>query len=257
MTLPSRCAVALLLAASPAAAQFKTRVQVPVAPVLNGPALTGAAAAGLKAPSLANPALPSASVTPALPAAAVLPRADAVAPVIPGVRDWPRAVGVGLAAPVKAEANAVAEKPVIASLEAAAKPFSDEKGRSSAEAAGHLKAAFEGSAPRAADEPAAVVPGVRRWPRVAGVGLARPFNGVSEEKKTEAPAPKKADPEKPMKTWEAVLTGVLLAACLAGSLFTWYMLYDSMAQVMYNAVPQVQDYPYYGPTGGWEDLFGR
>lgn len=257
MTLSPRFAVALLLAASPAAAQLKTRVAAPVAPVLSGPALSGAAIAGLKAPSLASPVLPSASLAPTLPSASVLPRADAVAPVIPGVRAWPRVAGVGLAAPVKAEANAVAEKPVAASLEAAAKPFSDEKGRSSAEAAGHLKAAFEGSRLQAADEPAAVVPGVRNWPRVAGVGLARPFNGVSEDKKPATPAPKKADEEKPMKKWEAVATGVLLALCLAGSLFAWYTLYDSMAHVFYNATPQVQDYPYYGPTGGWEDLFGR
>lgn len=254
MTYSPRLALVLALLAAPAAAQFKTRAQVPVAPVLTGPALTGAAIAGLKAPSLANPALPSVSLTPALPAASVLPRADAVAMPVPGVRAWPRAHGVGLAAP--AEANGVAEKPVISSLEAAAKPFADEKGRSSAQAAGHLKAAFEGSRLQAADEPAAVVPGVRSWPRVAGVGLARPFNGVSEDKKPEAPAPKKADPEKPMGRWEAIGTGVLLALCLAGSLFSWYMLYDSMANVMYNATQSIEQ-QYYGPVGGWEDLFGR
>ncbi|MBI5597388.1 MAG: hypothetical protein HY928_14945 [Elusimicrobia bacterium] len=256
MTLKNRLSLAALavLAALPAAAQMMTGVRV--APVNPGPALTGAAVAGLKAPALANPVLPSVSLTPTLPAASVLPRADAVAMPVPGVRAWPRSHGVGLAAP--AEANAVAEKPVAAALEAAAKPFADEKGRSSAEASGRLKAVFEGSRLQAADEPAAVVPGVRSWPRVAGVGLARPFNGVSEEKKAEAPAPKKADPEKPMKRWEAVLTGVLLAACLAGSLYSWYLLYDSMAHVMYNAAPSIeQQYPYYGPVGGWEDLFGR
>lgn len=257
MTNSPRLALVLALLAAPAAAQMKTRVQAPTAPLLNGPALSAAALSGLSAPSLNSPVLPSAVLAPTLPAASVLPRADAVAPVIPGVRDWPRVAGVGLAAPVKAEANGVAEKPVIASLESAAKPFSDEKGRSSAEAAGHLKSTFEGSRLQAADEPAAVVPGVRSWPRVAGVGLARPFNGVAEDKKPETPSPKKSEEEKPMKKWEAVASGVLLALCLAGSLFAWYTLYDSMAQVMYNAAPQVQDYPYYIPPGGLEDLFGR
>lgn len=252
----TRLALLALVLTVPAAAQTRARVQTPTVPVIGGPALTGAALAGLRAPSLTAPTLPTAflpAVQPALPAAAsVLPRADAPAMPIPGVRAWPREIGVGLAAP--AQANGVTETSARASLDAAAKPFSDDIGRSAPEAAAQLGLTFDASLLARADEAAAVIPGVRNWPRAAGVGLARPFNGVSEEKKPEAPAPKKADPEKPMGKWEAIGTGLLLAALLAGSLFLWYQLYASMGQVMQMGEQQLYQ-QYHGPVGGWEDLF--
>lgn len=258
----TRLALLALLLTVPAAAQNRARVQTPTVPVIGGPALTGAALGGLKAPSLTAPTLPSLSVPsvqPTLPAAAsVLPRADAVAAPIPGVKPWPRAAGVGLAAP--AEANGVTEKPAQSSLEAAAKGFADEKGRSSPEAAAKLAASFDASKLPRADAVADVIPGVRDWPRVMGVGLASPhdYNGVNEEKKAETPAPmkepKKAPEETPMSRAEAVFTGLLLAAALAGSLFLWYQLYASMGQVFYQAEQELYQ-QYHGPIGGWEDIF--
>jgi hypothetical protein len=256
----TRLALLALLLTGPAAAQNRARVQTPTVPVIGGPALTAAGIGGLKAPSLAAPTLPSLpmpSVQPTLPAAAsVLPRADAVAAPIPGVKPWPRVAGVGLAAP--AEANGVTEKPAQSSLEAAAKGFGDEPGRSSPEASAKLAATFDASKLPRADAVADVIPGVRNWPRVMGVGLASPhdYNGVKEDKKTETPAPKKSDDEKPMGKWEAVGTGLLLAAALAGSLFLWYQIYASMGQVMYQAEQEFYQ-QYHGPVGGWEDLFGR
>lgn len=254
----TRLALFAFLLAGPAAAQNRARVQTPTVPVIGGPALTGAALGGLKAPSLSAPTLPSLSmpsVQPTLPAAAsVLPRADAVAAPIPSVKPWPRVAGVGLAAP--AESNGVTEKPAQSSLEAAAKGFSDEKGRSSPEAAGKLAATFDASKLPRADAVADVIPGVRDWPRVMGVGLASPhdYNGVKEDKKAETPAPQKAEEEKPMGKWEAIGTGVLLAAALAGSLFLWYQLYATMGQMMYQAEQELYQH-YHGPIGGWEDIF--
>ncbi|TPW20912.1 MAG: hypothetical protein FD126_1205, partial [Elusimicrobia bacterium] len=97
--------------------------------------------------------------------------------------------------------------------------------------------------------------GVRPWPRVHGVGLAAPFNGVAEEKKAATPAPKKADEEKPMTKWQAVGTGLLLAALLAGSLFAWYTLYASMGEVMQQGEQQLYQ-QYYGPVPTIDEIFG-
>lgn len=255
----TRLALLALLLTVPAAAQNRARVQAPTVPVIGGPALTGAALGGLKAPSLTAPTLPSLpmpSVQPTLPAAAsVLPRADAVAAPIPGVKPWPRVAGVGLAAP--AEANGVTEKPAQSSLEAAAKGFSDEKGRSSPEAAAKLAATFDASKLPRADAVADVIPGVRDWPRVMGVGLANPHdaNGVKDEKKAETPAPKKSDDDKPAGKWEALGTGLLLALCLAGSLFAWYTLYASMGEVMRQGEQQLYE-QYYGPVPTIDEIFG-
>ena len=182
----ARLSLLALLLTVPAAAQNRARVQAPTVPVIGGPALTGASIAGLKAPSLAAPVLPTLSmpsVQPALPAAAsVLPRADAVADVIPGVRDWPRVMGVGLASP-------------------------------------------------------------------------HDYNGVKDEKKAETPAPKKSDDEKPIGKWEAIGTGLLLAALLAGSLFAWYTLYASMGEVMRQGEQQLYE-QYYGPVPTIDEIFG-
>lgn len=255
----TRLSLLALLLTVPAAAQNRARVQAPTVPVIGGPALTGASIAGLKAPSLAAPTLPTLSmpsVQPALPAAAsVLPRADAVAMPIPGVQPWPRVAGVGLAAP--AEANGVTAKPSMGSLEAAAKPFADEKGRTSPEAGAKLAATFDASKLPRADAVADVIPGVRDWPRVMGVGLASPhdYNGVKDEKKAETPAPKKSDDEKPMGKWEAIGTGLLLAALLAGSLFAWYTLYASMGEVMRQGEQQLYE-QYHGPIPTIDEIFG-
>lgn len=232
MTLTNRLAFVTfsILFALPAAAQYKGRVVTPSVPLLGGPAF--GAAAAIKAPTLAAPVLPSLSL-------------PSLQPTLPAVAGVPVAVNA-----------AKAEKPVIASLSAAAEPFKSEEGRSSHEAAGHLGRAFDSSNVRA-DDPAPVVPGIRSRPRVSGVGLARPFNGVSEENKPEAPAPKK-DEEKPMTTAQAVGTIVLLVAMGAASLFMWYKLYEGF----YNAAAQYEyqlrqgEVPYYN-GGGWEDLFGR
>lgn len=252
----ARLALLSLLLAAPAAAQTRARVQTPTVPVIGGPALTAVAIGGLKAPSLANPvlpSLPSASVQPVLPvAASVLPRAGAPAMPIPGVRAWPREAGVGLAAPH--EANGVTEKPALSGLQDAAKSFGDEKGRTSPEAGAKLAATFDASKLPPADAVADVIPGVREWPRQIGVGLASPYNGVVEQKKPETPAPKKAQEEKPMGKWEAIGTGLLLAAALAGSLFLWYQLYASMGEIMRMGEQQLYE-QYNGPIGGWEDLF--
>lgn len=256
----ARLALLSLLLAAPAAAQTRARVQTPTVPVIGGPALTAVAIGGLKAPSLANPVLPSlpaASVQPVLPAAAsVLPRADAPAMPIPGVRAWPREAGVGLAAPH--EANGVTEKPALSGLQDAAKSFGDEKGRTSPEAGAKLAATFDASKLPPADAVADVIPGVREWPRQIGVGLASPYNGVVEQKKPETPAPMKepkkaADEDKSSKA-ERIFTGILLAAALAGSLFLWYQLYASMGEIMRMGEQQLYE-QYHGPVGGWEDLF--
>lgn len=252
----TRLSLLALLLSVPASAQTRARVAAPTVPVIGGLALSGVAMAGVRVPSLSAPTLPSGAMPSALPSASVLPTVSAFSPFVSRVAA-PAAV---LAAPGAASSAATpetpeSEKPGMASLEAAAKPFADALGRATPEAGAALGMTFDASLLARANEAASVIPGVRPWPRVHGVGLAAPFNGVKDEGKPSTPAPKKADEEKPMTKWQAVGTGLLLAAMLAGSLFAWYTLYASMGEVMRQGEQQIYD-QYYGPVPTIDEIFG-
>lgn len=257
----TRLSLLALLLTVPAAAQTRARVAAPTVPVIGGPALTGAALAGLRAPSLSAPTLPTLPMPSVMPTASVLPTVAAFSPIVSARSATPASA---LAAPGAAFAAATpeakpAEKPGMASLEAAAKPFADALGRTNPEAGAALGMTFDASMLARANEAASVIPGVRPWPRVHGVGLASPFNGVKEDGKAETPAPKKKPvEEKPMGKWEAVGTGILLALCLAGSLFAWYTLYAGFADMAGQAEYQLrQGYDqYYGPIPTIDEVFG-
>ena len=259
----TRLALLAILLAVPAGAQMRTRVETPVVPVIGGPALSAAAIGGLQAPGLKATALPTLTMPSAVSASPVLP---AAAPALPTVMASGRfsTPATPAASPLSAPSGAAvaalpeapkAEKPTMGSLEAAAKPFGSAEGRTSPKAAASLATTFDASKLPSANEPADVIPGVRLWPRVMGVGLANPVNGVKEDKKAETPAPKKADEEKPLTGWRAVGTGLLLALCLAGSLFAWYQLYASMGQIMYQGEQQLYQ-QYYGPVPTIDEIFG-
>ncbi|MDE2293237.1 MAG: hypothetical protein KGL53_14235, partial [Elusimicrobia bacterium] len=158
-------------------------------------------------------------------------------------------------------AAAAAAKPartVLAGLETAAKPFASAEGRASSQAGPELTRTFDAGILEQADAAAAVIPGVRAFPRAAGVGLARAYNGVSEEKKADVPTPSKPSEEKPETRGQKILMGVLLALCLAGALGAWYELYASMGQVMQMGEQQIEQsmpgYPGHVPTIG--EVFG-
>ncbi|TBR26354.1 hypothetical protein EPO15_00250 [bacterium] len=249
----TRLALLSWLLAAPLSAQNRARVQTPTVPVIGGSALSGVALAGLRAPSLGAPALPTLAAPSVMPKASVLPAVQAFSPIV-SARAAVMAAPTGAASAALPEAPKAA-KPGLASLEDAAKPFADSLGRTSPEASASLGTTFDASLLQRADEAASVIPGVRNWPRVAGVGLAAPFNGVNEEKKAPTPAPKKADDEKSMGKWERIGTGLLLALCLAGSLFAWYTLYASMGQVMQMGEQQMYQ-QYYGPVPTIDEIFG-
>lgn len=244
--------VALCLAV-PASAQTRARVQTPVVPIIGGLPFSAAALIGLRAPSLSAATLPSVSL-----------RAPTLGSAIPALPSAPRVAQAAFFAPlgVKAAASYAAapeaKKPVVAALEAVAKPFASAEGRASAQAGSQLALAFDASRLPRADAPADVIAGVRRWPRAAGVGLARPFNGIEDETKAETPAPKnKPSEEKPMTRWQSAGAGILLALCLAGSLFMWYQLYAGFADMAGQAEYQLrQGYDqYYGPIPDIGDIF--
>lgn len=60
---------------------------------------------------------------------------------------------------------------------------------------------------------------------------------------------------KPMTKWETLGTGLLLAAGLAGSFYTLYLLYSSMAQAIFNQPPVQLPEGWQGPVPDINDIF--
>lgn len=202
-------ALLAVVASVPASAQTRAVLPAPALPSVAAPPGAGAAASALAAPTL-----PSLSAHSFLPTAAVLPAARA---------------SLAVAAPAQA-AEARALPAAYTALEAAAKPFADEAGRSSPDAAAKLALTFDASMLARADEAAAVIPGTRHWPRVAGAGLARPYNGVSEDPRR-TPAPKKGKDGKEPSRWEKAGTGVMVALLIAGGLAAWFAFYSAVYDI--------------------------
>lgn len=65
----------------------------------------------------------------------------------------------------------------------------------------------------------------------------------------------KPQAEQPMTKWETLGTGLFLAAGLAGSFYTLYLLYSSMAQAIFNQPPVQLPEGWQGPVPDINDIF--